>query len=218
MAAHHRGDVAAPQVGALQQRHQGAAGERVLVLRRNAQLMGASPEVSDVPFDGAGIAGHRGGAECSERRQRGRIQADPGRPGIRRRPSRFEDPRRELRGHADHEQIEIRGRFEEHMILPGGPPEQLAAGHSDGQVADAEQRCSGRDQVQLGLAVKMARPTRLGNVVPDVSSRGAREGKRLVQHLRHASMLPSDEGRHTPQNGWPVSRRVPRRLQSSRRP
>ena len=97
---------------------------------------------------------------------------------------------REGGGHADDVQVQVGRRIEENVILAGRPPEKVARRDRDGRFAVTERRVAGRDQVQLGLGVKMARSPRRRDVMPDVAPCGARDRKRLVQRLRHRSRLP----------------------------
>ena len=71
----------------------------------------------------------------------------------------------------------------------------------------AERRAAGRNQVQLRLGVKMPRSPGRRDVMPDVTSCGAGDRKRLVQRLRHASRLP-ELAQYRP-GAWRGPRRFP---------
>jgi len=118
------------------------------------------------------------------------IEAQPGRAPRRAGSTIGEHVRREGGGHADDVQIQVGRRIEEHVILAGRPPEQIARRDREGRFPVAERRAAGRDQVQLGLGVKVPRSPGRRDVMPDVTSCGAGDRKRLVQRLRHLSTLP----------------------------
>ena len=97
---------------------------------------------------------------------------------------------REGRGHADDVQVQVGRRIEENVILAGRPPEKVARRDRDGRFPVTERRVARRDQVQLGLGVKMSRSPGRRDVMPDVTScrAGDRNAKPPVASRRSSSV------------------------------
>ena len=180
----------------------------------SAQRVCLAPEVAHVTLDRRRInAGHLNGTRCSQARQRAVIEPQPCRAARSTGSTTGEHVLREGRGHADDVQVQVGRRIEENVILAGRPPEKVARRDRDGRFPVTERRVAGRDQVQLGLGVKMPRSPGRRDVMPDVTSCGAGDRKRLVQRLRHLSRLP-ELARVRP-GAWRGPRRFPTKCEVS---
>jgi len=202
--------LAALQVRPVEKRRQGPGRERVAVHVPAPPPVGFAPKVAQVSFDGRGIDAARWeGTRRAKTRQPVLTEPQPrgARPSWR--APLGEHALREGSGHADDVQVQIGRGLDKDMILARWPPEKVARRHRDGRFAVAEGGSAGRDQVELRLRVKMARPTRRRHVMPDVAARAARQRKRLVERLRHPLRLPEPQrsGRARCERARPLGRR-----------
>ena len=92
--------------------------------------------------------------------------------------------------HSRGEEIEVRGRREQGMVLSRWKREQVSGGGFDHAVADAERRRSGDDQVHFGLDVKVAGSAAADRlrVLPDVRARSTLRREEALEEnaLSHA--------------------------------
>src|SRR3569623_914425 len=182
--------VGALQVGPALQRVERPRRQRVTIGGADPQPVGLAPDVAHLTLDrslvivpGPGGTGRAQAAqgldiEAKLRRAAGGVAGVAGEHALG-----------ERRGHADHVQVQIRRRVEEDVILAGRPPEEVARRGRDRRLAGTERGPAGRDEVQLGLGMEMARPSGGRDVMPDVTSRGAWNREGLVKGVRHDEKL-----------------------------